>query len=72
MQSYLLWSDLAFRDRSPLAVVGAGAGQEGSTILRPDIAGLIRAAYDPMLPVASADASHTLRLYARMTAGGIQ
>lgn len=63
VQSYLLWSDTAFRDRSPLAVT------QESTILRPDVAGLIRAAYDPVLPVAATDASHALRLYARMQAG---
>ena len=63
VQSYLLWSDTAFKDRSPLAVVGE------KTILRPDVAGLIRASYDPILPVAAADASHALRLYARMQAG---
>ena len=63
VQSYLLWSDTAFKDRSPLAVVGE------KTILRPDVAGLIRAAYDPVLPVAATDASHALRLFARMQAG---
>ena len=36
VQSILLWSDLAFRDRSPLAVAGE------TTVLRPDIAALIR------------------------------
>ncbi|AEI93237.1 hypothetical protein [Roseobacter litoralis] len=60
VQSVLLWSDMAFKDRSPLAVAGE------KTILRPDIAGLIRAAYDPVLPVASSDASHALRLAARV------
>ncbi len=60
VQSVLLWSDMAFKDRSPLAVAGE------KTILRPDIAGLIRAAYDPVLPVASPDASHALRLAARV------
>jgi hypothetical protein len=60
VQTILLWSDMAFRDRSPLAVL------DGRTILRPDIAGLIRAAYDPVLPVAAQDASHALRLYARL------
>ncbi|MCD1625954.1 DUF2927 domain-containing protein [Seohaeicola saemankumensis] len=60
VQTILLWSDMAFRDRSPLAV------REGRTILRPDIAGLIRAAYDPVLPVAAQDASHALRLSARL------
>ncbi len=66
VQSYLLWSDEAFRDASPLAVAG------DSTILRPDVAGLIRAAYDPVLPGAAADASHALRLFARMQAGDVQ
>lgn len=62
VQSFLLWSDLAFRDRSPLAVAGQ------TTVLRPDIAGLIRAAYDPVMPVAASDASHALRLAARVSA----
>ncbi|WP_299742682.1 hypothetical protein [uncultured Tateyamaria sp.] len=61
VQSMLLWSDLAFRDRSPLAVAGE------TTVLRPDIATLIRAAYDPVMPVAANDASHALRLSARVT-----
>ena len=66
VQSYLLWSDTAFRNASPLAVSGE------TVILRPDIAGLIRAAYDPVLPAAAMDASHALRLYARMQAGVVQ
>ena len=60
VQSVLLWSDTAFKDRSPLAVAG------GKTILRPEIAGLIRAAYDPVLPSQASDASHALRLAARI------
>jgi hypothetical protein len=66
VQSYLLWSDTAFKDQSPLAVVG------DNTILRPDVAGLIRAAYDPVMPAAAKDSSHALRLYARMQAGEVQ
>ena len=62
VQSVLLWSDLAFRDRSPLAVAGE------TTVLRPEIAGLIRAAYDPVMPVAASDPVHALRLAARLTA----
>jgi len=58
VQSILLWSDLAFRDRSPLAVAN------GTTVLRPDIAEVIRAAYDPVMPLAAQDASHALRLAA--------
>lgn len=66
VQSYLLWSDTAFKDKSPLAVLG------DKTILRPDVAGLIRAAYDPVMPVAAKDSSHALRLFARMQAGDVQ
>ena len=60
VQTILLWSDTAFRDRSPLAV------SDGTTILRPDIADVIRAAYDPVMPAAADDPSHALRLAARM------
>ena len=60
VQTMLLWSDTAFRDRSPLAVAGE------TTILRPEIAGLIRAAYDPVLPSAAQDPAHALRLFARL------
>ena len=59
-QSVLLWSDTAFRDRSPLAQV------EEKIILRPDIAALIRAAYDPVMPVFADDPSHAMRLAARI------
>lgn len=34
-----------------------------------DLADLIRAAYDPVMPVAATDPSHALRLTARLTAG---
>ena len=60
VQSFLLWSDLAFKEQSPLVVA------EGQTILRPEIAGLIRAAYDPVMPMAAQDPSHALRLSARV------
>ncbi|WP_282120668.1 hypothetical protein [Ruegeria atlantica] len=62
VQTILLWSDTAFRTQSPLAVAGE------ATILRPEIAGLIRAAYDPVLPGASQDPAHALRLFARLQA----
>lgn len=61
VQVVLLWSDRAF-----------GAGQsalvvtEGGTILRPEVAGVIRAAYDPVLPVVSRDRSVALRIAARI------
>lgn len=60
VQSILLWSDLAFRETSPLAVAGE------TTVLRPEIGEVIRAAYDPVMPVAAHDASHALRLSARL------
>jgi hypothetical protein len=60
VQTILLWSETAFRKQSPLAVAGE------ATILRPDIAGLIRAAYDPILPGSAQDASYALRLFARL------
>lgn len=63
VQSMLLWSDTAFKDRSPLGQV-----ENGAVILRPDIAGLLRAAYDPILPSMTQDPSHALRLFARLQA----
>ena len=62
VQTVLLWSDLAFTDASPLVQVGK------AVILRPEIAGVIRAAYDPVLPGMARDASHALRLAARVRA----
>ncbi len=61
VQSVVLWSDLAFTDRSPL-----GQLEDGRVVLRPDIAALIRAAYDPVMPAATEDATHAMRLAARM------
>jgi hypothetical protein len=60
-QTVLLWSDAAFRSVSPLAITEGGA-----TILKPEIAGVIRAAYDPIMPITANDPSHALRLFARM------
>lgn len=59
VQTILLWSDTAFLNRPPLVRAN------GVAMLRPDIAALIRAAYDPVLPPASQDPSHALRLLAR-------
>lgn len=61
VQSILLWSDAAFADQSPL-----GRTESGTVVLRPDIAAVIRAAYDPVLPAMAQDASHALRLFARI------
>ncbi|MEM8958996.1 MAG: hypothetical protein AAGC86_14425 [Pseudomonadota bacterium] len=62
VQSILLWSDTAFTGTSPLARLP----ETGTTILRPEIGALIRAAYDPVLPAAAQDPAHALRLYARL------
>jgi hypothetical protein len=62
VQSLLLWSETAFRRHSPLI---AAAGQVS---VRPAIAALLRAAYDPVLPAAAAHKSHALRLFARIAA----
>lgn len=61
-QAILCWGDGAFAQTSPLALAGE------KVVLRPEIAGIIRAAYDPVLPAASQDASHALRLAARVAA----
>ncbi|TNE66725.1 MAG: hypothetical protein EP336_08880 [Rhodobacteraceae bacterium] len=63
VQAMLLWSDMEFTQDSPLAVAPEG------TVVRPDVANVLRAAYDPMLPNAAREASHALRLYARVIAG---
>lgn len=59
-QTILVWSDAAFRDTSPLAVL------KGNTVLRPEIATVIAAAYDPVMPAVAQDPSHALRLAARV------
>ena len=62
VQTILLWSDTAFLGTSPLAILRTG----GPAILKPQIADLIRAAYDPVLPAQATDPSHALRLAARL------
>jgi hypothetical protein len=59
----LLWSDRAFDGSSPLARVGE------RVILRPEIGAVIRAGYDPVMPAVARDASHALRLAARVGTG---
>lgn len=59
-ETILLWSDVAFRERGPLAATGS------KVILNPDIAAIIRAGYDPVMPAVATDASHSLRLAARL------
>ena len=64
VQTILLWSDTAFLGTSPLAVLRPG----GPAILKPDVGAVIRAGYDPVLPVAATDPCHALRLFARLSA----
>jgi hypothetical protein len=59
-QVICLWSDRAFAEASPLGQV------EGRVILRPDVAAVIRAGYDRMLPAVARDAAHAYRLAARV------
>ncbi|MBT8418340.1 MAG: DUF2927 domain-containing protein [Silicimonas sp.] len=59
-QTVLLWSDRAFRDAGPLAQV------EGNVLLNPEVAEIIRAGYDPVMPAVADDVSHALRLAARI------
>ena len=59
-QVILLWGEAAFAGSSPLAKAGE------AVILRPDIAGVIRAGYDRMMPVVARDPSHAYRLAARL------
>lgn len=60
VQMILLWSDIAFDDKPPLAML------KGNAVLRPEVADVIRAAYDPVMPAMAQDASHALRLAARV------
>lgn len=63
VQAIVLWSDRAFTTTSPMARL------QDRTILRPEIAAVVRACYDPILPPAATDASHALRVAARMGQG---
>ncbi len=61
VQAMLTWGETAFSAISPLARL-----PDGTTILKPEIAALIRAAYDSAMPVSASDPAHALRLFARM------
>ncbi|MCO6385086.1 hypothetical protein [Oceanicola sp. 502str15] len=56
------WGETAFAGASPLALAG------GEAVLRPEIAAVIQAGYDPVMPAVAHDASHALRLAARVGA----
>ena len=61
VQAMLLWSQAAFSDRSPLAVL-----ETGTTVLHPEITAVLLAAYDPTMPARADDPSHALRMDARI------
>lgn len=61
-QAMLLWSPEAFKTTSPIGVIESN----NMAIVRPEIAALIRAAYDKTMPDTSGDISHALRLEARV------
>lgn len=62
VQAALLWSDTAFTGPGGAMLARTEAGH---LILRPGIAAVLRAAYDPVLPDVAEDASHALRVSAR-------
>jgi hypothetical protein len=66
VQVILLWAEGAFADAPPLARAG------GVEILRPEVGDVIRAGYDRVLPAMARDASHALRLAARVGKGDRQ
>ncbi|MXQ08711.1 hypothetical protein GQ651_12715 [Alphaproteobacteria bacterium GH1-50] len=59
-ESIVLWSDTAFREKGPLGRAG------DRVVLRPDVAAVIRSAYDPVMPAMATDPSHAIRLAARV------
>jgi hypothetical protein len=61
IQMFLLWSDDAFKEKSPTLITSNGV-----IILRPLIADIVRAVYEPTMPVVSTDKSHALRAQARI------
>lgn len=61
VQMLALWSESAFATTSPLALA------KGVPVLRPEIGALLKAVYDPILPVVSQDKTHALRLFARIS-----
>ncbi len=61
VQVIVLWSDAAFATVPPLAAIN------GVAVIRPEVAAIIAASYDPVMPAVARDASHALRLAARIT-----
>jgi len=61
VQMFLIWSDDAFKDNSPTLIT-----KKGGVILNPIIGDIVRAVYDPTMPLVSNDKSHALRVQARI------
>ena len=61
VQMFLLWSDDAFKDNSPTLIT-----KKGGVILNPIIGDIVRAVYDPTMPLVADDKSHALRAQARI------
>ena len=60
-QSLLTFGENAFDMHSPIATIKAN----NLCIVKPEYAAVVRAAYDPVLPAASNDPAHALRVSAR-------
>ncbi len=61
VQALLTWSDRAFAGGGVLVRTDTGA-----EMVHPRVAAVLKAAYDPVLPAASREAAHALRLAARV------
>ncbi|MEL7276276.1 MAG: hypothetical protein AAGK98_07355 [Pseudomonadota bacterium] len=59
-QTMVLWSDEAFLGTTPIELV------DGRAMLRREVTALLKAAYDPVLPTATREATHAHRLAARV------
>ena len=62
IQSIVTWGPDAFSGGSPLAM----NEESNLVVLKVEYADVIRASYDPVMPIAANDPSHALRLAARM------
>ena len=61
VQMFLLWSDDAFKNNSPTLIT-----KKGGAVLNPIIGDIVRAVYDPTMPLVANDKSHALRAQARI------
>ena len=61
VQMFLLWSDDAFKNNSPTLIT-----KKGGVILNPIIGDIVRAVYDPTMPLVADDKSHAVRAQARI------